>query len=99
RPPLSTPFPYTTLFRSPRVGVLGGIGLFLGESAFQVVALGRGLGEGTPPAAVLGRRDGVPGPHERAARGVEGLHVAPNAVLGARDRKSTRLNSSHVSIS
>src|SRR2546430_9642058 len=101
RPPRSTLFPYTTLFRSrtdravqvggwvadrdeqrlarlvvrrrhphgaaavlPGVGVLGGIGLLLGEIAFQVVALGRRLGEGTPPATVLGRGDGVPRPHE-----------------------------------
>src|SRR5207302_3439989 len=68
----------------PRVVVLGGIGPLLGEITFQVVALGRGLGEGTPPAAVLGRRDSVPSPHERAAGGVERLYVTPDAVLGAR---------------
>src|SRR5690348_17439225 len=56
RPPRSTLFPYTTLFRSRR----------------------------GPP-----RRDPPPlRPHPRAARG-----------CGSRDRKSTRLNSSHPSIS
>src|SRR2546430_7701661 len=55
RPPRSTLFPYTTLFRSE-------------------------------PAARLGKR--------RA-----GDDVAPRGSLGKRDRKSTRLNSSHSQIS
>src|SRR6266480_7371155 len=59
RPPRSTLFPYTTLFRSPR-------------------ALRR------PPGEWLR------GPHGGAARA---------AARRRRDRKSTRLNSSHMSIS
>src|SRR5207253_8315205 len=56
RPPRSTLFPYTTLFRSPRAGA---------------------------PSA----RASKPGPSP---------HGAPS---GFEDRKSTRLNSSHVAIS
>src|SRR5256885_8511317 len=65
RPPRSTLFPYTTLFRSPR---------------------------GCPPAVLagsggahFGRRD-----HRHSDRGGR---------IRARDRKSTRLNSSHLVIS
>src|SRR5215208_8128186 len=61
RPPRSTLFPYTTLFRSRRARIGGAVGL-----------LGR-------DAAVADRA--------RAGPGAE------------RDRKSTRLNSSHVAIS
>src|SRR2546426_8679647 len=65
RPPRSTLFPYTTLFRSPG-------------------RLRRGADDGTRP-----RR-----------RRLQGLHVAGEPARGARrDRKSTRLNSSHLVIS
>src|SRR3989442_10967630 len=66
RPPRSTLFPYTTLFRSERVHP-------------QVAAWGR-----------AGGRD------RRRGHDPDRLLLAP--VL-ARDRKSTRLNSSHVRIS
>src|SRR5256885_8406283 len=70
RPPRSTLFPYTTLFRSVGVGHLG-----RGEKGGQ-----------------------HPGP-ARAAAGVivDGGVAAPAARQG--DRKSTRLNSSHLVIS
>src|SRR5690349_23725731 len=55
RPPRSTLFPYTTLFRSPV--------------------------------------------HERGRRGAARARSAFGAGSGGRDRKSTRLNSSHVEIS
>src|SRR5690349_22756054 len=58
RPPRSTLFPYTTLFRSPRLGYV------------------------VPTRARLA-----------------GHRVGTVGVAGARDRKSTRLNSSHVEIS
>src|SRR5689334_24194133 len=79
RPPRSTLFPYTTLFRSPlrqvlpdpRPAALDGVG--------RVVPLG-------VPARVL---DGAAGLRRH-------LHLQHRH---ARDRKSTRLNSSHSSIS
>src|SRR5690349_22882522 len=72
RPPRSTLFPYTTLFRSGQRHVLQLGGLIL--------ALGQG------PAEELGHG------------GVLGL-VAVRAHQHPGDRKSTRLNSSHVEIS
>src|SRR3712207_8450224 len=81
RPPRSTLFPYTTLFRSAR-GV---------RDPFQQPRVQR------PRAAILraGREDAagrVAPPFVR--------HLAEQAVLEVhRDRKSTRLNSSHANIS
>src|SRR2546422_3742623 len=86
RPPRSTLFPYTTLFRSPqhqRLGRRGGIAVLepetgeLGERA--VVQLERRAGAGE----VLNRRVALPG----------------RRVVQLQDRKSTRLNSSHGYIS
>src|SRR5690349_22775460 len=77
RPPRSTLFPYTTLFRS------------------RIVEIWRHLAELAE--------------HLREARAAEPVlaatqidqqqHVAVAAQLGRQDRKSTRLNSSHVEIS
>src|SRR3712207_7776233 len=66
RPPRSTLFPYTTLFRSERQ--------LHGPRAYRVERRRRRAG---------GRRRG------------RGVHADPHA----RDRKSTRLNSSHANIS
>src|SRR2546426_8377785 len=67
RPPRSTLFPYTTLFRSARDRAAGG---------------------------VHHRR------HSRTAEGNQGrLHLHCGHDQGRRDRKSTRLNSSHLVIS
>src|SRR3989442_11668712 len=68
RPPRSTLFPYTTLFRS---------------LAARVVADARGLHQ--------------PGAHRAVAPAASREHAA--ASRSRRDRKSTRLNSSHVRIS
>src|SRR5687768_18064656 len=75
RPPRSTLFPYTTLFRSPRVCVLS----CRGDGRCRRRT---GPRRGACPAA--GTRDG----------GGSRSHAG-----GARDRKSTRLNSSHGYIS
>src|SRR3712207_7933726 len=79
RPPRSTLFPYTTLFRSHAL-------------AGDVAPEAAGLPE--QHAADLGRPPALPPARRRGARG---------ARLGARehgrDRKSTRLNSSHANIS
>src|SRR5256885_9756389 len=82
RPPRSTLFPYTTLFRS------GGRRAFRPRGAGGGrAALGRGVGGG-------GRR------RRRRARARGDLRGRARAALPARrDRKSTRLNSSHLVIS
>src|SRR5690348_18106889 len=80
RPPRSTLFPYTTLFRSRREAVARGEA---GARQHEPGHAGRN-----------GERDA--GAHEapRARRELEGLERAQVV-----DRKSTRLNSSHPSIS
>src|SRR2546426_9457849 len=84
RPPRSTLFPYTTLFRSRRA---------------------RRRGAAVPGAA---RRVGLPLAGRRRARPVVGRHGsgvgpparhAPHEPWRPTDRKSTRLNSSHLVIS
>src|SRR2546426_5892513 len=78
RPPRSTLFPYTTLFRSPRPRGLA-------EALRGHVQLAR----------APGRRDlsrEIPPGDERARRGRADTRRA-------QDRKSTRLNSSHLVIS
>src|SRR3712207_8551522 len=85
RPPRSTLFPYTTLFRSLEAHAVGrqGVGEELPLDAV-VVALARDLAVEAPRAAErrLAREQQVRGPRQ-----VDG------------DRKSTRLNSSHANIS
>src|SRR5256885_11394329 len=82
RPPRSTLFPYTTLFRSK----------FLRDGLLARVA-GRPLLDHPAPALPLG---GVPG--ERSAR-LARRRAAQDPRQGPLDRKSTRLNSSHLVIS
>src|SRR5689334_24498867 len=86
RPPRSTLFPYTTLFRSrgPVWGVLALVALFglLGTSPWLGVAYNDLLVAWIPIAAL--------GLCAVALRGRRPRHL---------DRKSTRLNSSHSSIS
>src|SRR5690349_23906947 len=78
RPPRSTLFPYTTLFRSLRSPGHGDLGLARHPAA-------------VPPGGA-GRTGPAPGRARHAAR------LRARADDG-RDRKSTRLNSSHVEIS
>src|SRR5690554_7516470 len=78
RPPTSTLFPYTTLFRS---GFL------------------RGPVDGGPPAARAGDSHGGGPPVLGAAGAPQVLQLLRAGVppaAGRQDRKSTRLNSSHV---
>src|SRR3712207_9438738 len=96
RPPRSTLFPYTTLFRSPGLLVLataGGLGLFEGGytrtvwhsvGLFLLALLGLVLIV-APPTRIDRSR-----PFE-IAMALFGAYTA--------DRKSTRLNSSHANIS
>src|SRR5256885_11257810 len=90
RPPRSTLFPYTTLFRSLRPR-----GLLAGLSPLAAPGHRRGPG--------ISRRREVPAVRgsvhlgrEPAWRAVDFQHDAPPL---AQDRKSTRLNSSHLVIS
>src|SRR3712207_8514199 len=83
RPPRSTLFPYTTLFRSVGMGeVHHGVGSGRAERVERVVDVERG-----DELEVVGRLDR---PADLAA------DLAPQA---EQDRKSTRLNSSHANIS
>src|SRR3989440_7101372 len=84
RPPRSTLFPYTTLFRSVVAAVAGDD--VVARSAEELVRPG-GAGDGVVPAS------GVNGVADLLGHGAFGI------VGDARDRKSTRLNSSHDQIS
>src|SRR5207249_10444883 len=95
----STSFPYTTLFRSRVLGRRGGVQALPGAPVHR----GR-AGEGREGAGI------AQGPHRRGRdrgrgrrpRGPRGGRRGGDAGQEARrrplDRKSTRLNSSHVSI-
>src|SRR3989454_7110085 len=77
RPPRSTLFPYTTLFRS--------------INNFTLLALTIAIGIVVDDAIIV---------LENAYRHQEELHESPEAAaVRGRDRKSTRLNSSHLVIS
>src|SRR5688572_32087813 len=90
RPPSSTLFPYTTLFRSSSGGGVGGRGRFLRfivwppwlQSIVPNVCPQVGPGHGDAAQDAAKHRT---------------LHKRPQAGQG--DRKSTRLNSSHSQIS
>src|SRR5256885_9156958 len=83
RPPRSTLFPYTTLFRSGAIpgvtgGELGSVPLHAGLATMRVPVAAEVVLDIVPPAPAL--------------RGGGGVAVTV-------DRKSTRLNSSHLVIS
>src|SRR2546422_7553110 len=86
RPPRSTLFPYTTLFRSPRVRA----------ERFHVAPLPFGI-ERVEDERGLARARHPGDDDELAARDRQGQILQVDAVEG--DRKSTRLNSSHGYIS
>src|SRR5690606_41956917 len=77
RPPRSTLFPYTTLFRS--IVVLA-VATAVATTALVLVLRERGRTDAAHAATLAG-------------------HEQRTAELETRDRKSTRLNSSHVKIS
>src|SRR3712207_8125431 len=95
RPPRSTLFPYTTLFRSPYRGESVGIDSVAALAAQKRTAAQHGLAHARKvlrPKCRLKRRridqarPNAPGP------------LSPRATRSV-DRKSTRLNSSHANIS
>src|SRR5690606_41590993 len=83
-------FPYTTLFRSHQAGP---------ECAARVSPQAPRNLSHFGMSAQLGEL--IQGFHKFLARAVAGIAPEPavNAFLGFKDRKSTRLNSSHVKIS
>src|SRR5690349_21970806 len=83
RPPRSTLFPYTTLFRSPEV-----LALHVGHETSEERNLFRLLNEREPG-----------GKSCRYRAGVRRVITPRFLVKFFEDRKSTRLNSSHVEIS
>src|SRR3712207_8728561 len=88
RPPRSTLFPYTTLFRSPATGT----GRLASDGS------GANLrGRSAVARARRGERDGRRGKALSGARAAGRAGADP--VHGHIDRKSTRLNSSHANIS
>src|SRR3712207_9293227 len=96
RPPRSTLFPYTTLFRSDRRDVVGGGAAAAADDPHSVAL--HELLEGVRERLGLLGEDGLA---VRALDGQAGVGDAVHrhrAVL-AQDRKSTRLNSSHANIS
>src|SRR3712207_8019423 len=87
RPPRSTLFPYTTLFRSG--GVRADDRHYLLDDPPLV--------DGVPPRPLLERhRAVVPRP---AVVAVDAVALQPARLEQVADRKSTRLNSSHANIS
>src|SRR5256886_13228253 len=90
RPPRSTLFPYTTLFRSRGAHAIGGMAAFIPS---------RKDPEANEIALAKVREDKI----QEANDGFDGTWVAhPDLVPVAKqvlDRKSTRLNSSHSQIS
>src|SRR3989442_7106180 len=82
RPPRSTLFPYTTLFRSrrPRAQI----------RVFHGIQAGFGLHAPAERGSHL---------FASLAEVADGLVIVPEDLLALLDRKSTRLNSSHVRIS
>src|SRR3712207_7412370 len=94
RPPRSTLFPYTTLFRS----------LVVGDGIDDLDVVGEHLDLGVGPVVGRGLIRLVDACHRRdvaeRARGLtRDLRPDVERRILARDRKSTRLNSSHANIS
>src|SRR2546426_7673604 len=85
RPPRSTLFPYTTLFRS----AIGSGESLKGQRNTALLD-----GDGERPGTLR-----IPQRIEHVAAAVVGLAGAEVAGRGEGDRKSTRLNSSHLVIS
>src|SRR3712207_7980358 len=94
RPPRSTLFPYTTLFRSSPLA-RGGI------EALGARPHGRRRAPGAPPGYY--REGPAPlGESRKGSRHCAAVAVGSrclNAFIEEKDRKSTRLNSSHANIS
>src|SRR3712207_6862431 len=89
RPPRSTLFPYTTLFRSELTAPIDG--------PAQGVAVEAHLDKGRGAVATVLVQKGTLRAGDSIVAG--GAHGRVRAMLDEKDRKSTRLNSSHTNIS
>src|SRR3712207_7623698 len=86
RPPRSTLFPYTTLFRSP----------LFGQDIFETAERTSGV---TDPAYLEDRRFATETARRVVADTLRELDLDAFVAPANGDRKSTRLNSSHANIS
>src|SRR5690606_41296655 len=94
-PPRSSPFPYTPLFRSDPLGHAEVIGDLLERALVEDAEITHVVA-GMGPGPFTGLRIGIAAARAFAlGRGVPVVAV-PSHFAAALDRKSTRLNSSHV---
>src|SRR5256885_12396957 len=92
RPPRSTLFPYTTLFRSQ--------GHELGTRQERVRPDGGSVGYRLPAEwTVVGRGPDLGSPRRDREAGADPRETTDHRLSDGEDRKSTRLNSSHLVIS
>src|SRR3712207_7182512 len=87
RPPRSTLFPYTTLFRSLLGQTYVDFELIISDNA------------STDSTEEICREYAAHDERIRYLRQLRNIGIAPNHNIVFRDRKSTRLNSSHANIS
>src|SRR3712207_7808525 len=96
RPPRSTLFPYTTLFRS-REGEVR-VGRRVGHAELDALGLGA-VARDRDAAAGRAVAGGVDEVDRRLVPGHQPVVAVHGGVGEGQDRKSTRLNSSHANIS
>src|SRR5690606_40137414 len=94
RPPVAPAFPYTTLFRSYPAHPRPGGGLHTLALAHPGVRRTQHRNDSIDPGTAPRSREIEPNLTDATAAGSKG-----GATTSSRDRKSTRLNSSHVKIS
>src|SRR2546427_12254105 len=96
RPPRSTLFPYTTLFRSRALTITGADGVAIALAQDNGIVCRASAGTIAPDAGMrLDPKSGFSGASFRTGRIVR----CDDTETDPRDRKSTRLNSSHSQIS
>src|SRR5690606_41265912 len=98
RPPTSPPFPYTTLFRSHGEWLLNGVAQ---EQMLEIplVTFGTALLLFSSFFVVLALNGAQKGNRKQLIGWLLATIVCGVFFVGMQDRKSTRLNSSHVKIS
>src|SRR3712207_9379040 len=96
RPPRSTLFPYTTLFRSAVDTRMGAAPIGVDGPAERHARVAGDFVERAPAADLV---EGQPGELRHLDTAEEAAHRRHAGQRGRLDRKSTRLNSSHANIS